>query len=146
MEDLLKVAVIIFIMAAAAWEFAVGRGRDGRRTKKDWQMAILATFMMAVVQRPILAIAVSVLLSGIFPSSAGSLAWLQQEYFWAALIAYFCIEEFLHGGSHYFSHMKRPKNKALQWIQAFYKMSHRPHHLSGGPDNKRSSDGIADVY
>mgnify|MGYP000536616102 CR=1 FL=1 len=60
MEDLLKVAVIVFIIVAAAWEFAVGRGKDGRRTKKDWQMAILATFMMAVVQRPILAIAISV--------------------------------------------------------------------------------------
>ncbi|MGK0444065.1 MAG: hypothetical protein ACJA1U_000995 [Bermanella sp.] len=136
MEDLLKVAVIVFIAVAAFWEFVVGRDRDGRRTKKDWQMAILATAMMAVVQRPVLAIAISVLLSGLFPSSAGSLAWLQEEYFWFALIGYFCIEEFLHGASHLFSHMKRPKNKTLQWVQAFYKMSHRPHHLSGGTDNK----------
>ncbi|MFT5594542.1 MAG: hypothetical protein ACI8SR_002933 [Oceanicoccus sp.] len=136
MEDLLKVAVIIFIAVAAIWEFATGRDRGGKRTKKDWQMAFLATFMMAVVQRPVLAIVISVLLGSAFPASAGSLTWLQDKYFWFALLGYFCIEEFLHGGSHLFAHMKRPKNKTLQWTQAFYKMSHRPHHLSGGPDNQ----------
>jgi hypothetical protein len=136
MEELLSSVVIMFIIIFAIWELVSGRGKDGKRTKKDWQMAFLATFMMAIVQRPLLAIAISLVLSGLFPTSAGSLAWLQTDYFWWALISYFCIEEFLHGASHLFAHRKRPKNKILQWIQAFYKMSHRPHHLSGGTDNK----------
>ena len=76
-------------------------------------------------------------LSGLFPGSAGSLAWLEEEqYFWPTLIVFFCIEEFIHGSFHLFAHSRRPKNRLLQWVQAFYKMSHRPHHLAGGQDNK----------
>lgn len=136
MEDILKVIVLLFIVIAALWEIASGRNRDGKKTKQDWQMAFLATAMMSLVQRPLLILGISALLALIIPSSAGSLAWLETDYFWVTLIVYFCIEEFLHGSAHLFSHGRRPKNKILQWIQAFYKMNHRPHHLSGGQDNK----------
>jgi hypothetical protein len=136
MEDLLKVVIMLFIVLAALWEFASGRTKDGKKTKQDWYMAFLATFMMVVVQRPLLLIGISLLMITLFPSSAGSLAWLEQDYFWWTLIGFFCIEEFLHGSAHLFAHARRPKNKTLQWIQAFYKMNHRPHHLSGGTDGK----------
>jgi len=136
MEEMLKLVVTVFILVAAIWELVSGRTKEGKKTKQDWQMAFLATFMMVAVQRPLLVVGFTLLLTLIFPSSAGSLAWLQTEYFWWALIGYFCIEEFLHGSAHLFAHARRPKNKALQWVQAFYKMSHRPHHLSGGPDGK----------
>ena len=136
MEDLLKVVVMVFIVLAALWEFVSGRTKEGKKTKQDWYMAFLATFMMGVVQRPLLVIGISFVMITLFPASAGSLAWLEQDYFWWALVGFFCIEEFLHGSAHLFSHSRRPKNKTLQWIQAFYKMNHRPHHLSGGTDNK----------
>ena len=123
MEDLLKLVVAVFIALAAVWESASGRTKDGKKTKQDWYMAFLATFMMIVVQRPLLVIGVSLLMMTLFPGSAGSLARLEQEYFWWVLIGFFCIEEFLHGSAHLFAHAKRPKNKGLQWIQAFYKMN-----------------------
>ena len=136
MEDVLKVIVFAFMVIAALWEMASGRNKEGRKTRQDWQMAFLATSMMAIVQRPLLILVISALLALLVPGSAGSLSWLEQEYFWLTLIAFFCIEEFLHGSAHLFSHARRPKNRVLQWIQAFYKMNHRPHHLSGGQDNK----------
>jgi hypothetical protein len=49
MEELLSSVVIMFIIIFAIWELVSGRGKDGKRTKKDWQMAFLATLMMAVV-------------------------------------------------------------------------------------------------
>lgn len=136
MEELLKLIVVAFIIIFALWEILSGRTKDGRKTKQDWHMALLATLMMSFVQRPLLVLAISALFAWMIPNSAGSLSWLQSEYFWVTLIAYFCIEEFLHGSAHLFAHMRRPKNRVLQWIQAFYKMNHRPHHLSGGQDNK----------
>jgi len=136
METLLASIVMIFIVIAALWEMVSGRNKDGHKTAKDWQMALLSGVMMFVVQRPLLVLIISLLMTGLLPESAGSLAWLEESYFWLTLIGFFCIEEFLHGSAHLFSHARRPKNKTLQWIQAFYKMSHRPHHLSGGTDNK----------
>jgi len=91
---------------------------------------------MVVVQRPLVLLLLTLGLSGLFPGSAGSLAWLEDQYFLPTLIAFFCIEEFIHGAFHLFAHSRRPKNRLLQWVQAFYKMSHRPHHLAGGQDNK----------
>jgi hypothetical protein len=136
MEYLLKVVIMLFIVLAALWEFASDRTKGGKKTKQDWYMAFLATFMMVVVQRPLLLMGISLLMITLLPASSGSLAWLEQDYFWWALLGFFCIEEFLHGSAHLFAHSRRPKYKALQWVQAFYKMNHRPHHLSGGTDNK----------
>jgi hypothetical protein len=136
MEYLLKVVIVLFIVLAALWEFASGRTQGGKKTKQDWYMAFLATFMMVAVQRPLLLMGISLLMITLLPASSGSLAWLEQDYFWWTLLGFFCIEEFLHGSAHLFAHSRRPKRKALQWIQAFYKMNHRPHHLSGGTDNK----------
>ena len=136
MEHILGGIVIVFILIAALWELFSGRTTEGRKTKQDWWMAFLAAAMMIIIQRPLLTVSVAFIMAVALPGSAGALVYLQEDYFWWTLLGFFCIEEFLHGSSHYFSHAKRPKNKTLQWIQAFYKMNHRPHHLSGGQDNK----------
>jgi len=136
MENLLTIIVALFVVLAALWEFTSGRSKGGRKTKENWYMAFIAMFMMTVVQRPLLTLTIALIMTGLFPTSAGSLTWIQQDYFWVTLIAFFCIEEFLHASAHLFAHARRPKNKTLQWIQAFYKMNHRPHHLSGGQDDK----------
>ena len=136
MDQILTLSVTTFIVITAIWEVFAGRTREGRKTRQDWKVAFLATFMMVAIQRPLMLLLITLALTGLFPASAGSLAWLQSEYFWPTLIAFFCIEEFLHGSFHLFAHSRRPKNKALQWVQAFYKMSHRPHHLAGGQDSK----------
>ena len=128
--------VTVFIILTAIWELVAGRTRDGKKTRQDWRIAFLATFMMVAVQRPLVLLLLTLGLSRLFPGSAGSLAWLEAQYFWPTLIVFFCIEELIHGAFHLFAHSRRPKNRFLQWVQAFYKMSHRPHHLAGGQDNK----------
>ena len=136
MEQLVGASLFVFMAITALWEILVGRTKDGRKTKEDWLIAFLTMSAMNLVQRPLILLIIGLGLSSLFPSSVNSLAWLQTDYFCITLIAFFCIEEFLHGSAHLFSHARRPKNKKLQWIQAFFKMNHRPHHLSGGQDNK----------
>lgn len=136
MDNMQGIVILGFILIAALWEVLSGRTSGGRKTSEDWKMGFLSGVMMVVVQRPLLLFVISVLLSAIYANGAGSLAWLEAEYFWPTLIGFYCIEEFLHGGSHLFAHARRPKNKLLARVQAFYKMNHRPHHLSGGSDNK----------
>ena len=136
MDSILTTTVTVFIVLAALWEIVVGRTRDGRKTRQDWHAAFLSTLMMVVVQRPLVLLLITLGLGTMLPGSAGSLAWLEKEYFWLTLVVFFCIEELLHGAAHLFAHARRPKNRRLQWVQAFFKMSHRPHHLSGGQDNK----------
>ncbi|AZT82365.1 sterol desaturase [Marinobacter sp. NP-4(2019)] len=135
-DQKLTMLVTSFIVLTALWEVVSGRTREGRKSKQDWRMAFLATFMMVAVQRPLVLLVLTLVLSTLIPGSAGSLAWLEQAYFWPTLIVFFCVEEFIHGSFHLFAHRRRPNNRVLQWIQAFYKMSHRPHHMSGGLDNK----------
>ena len=136
MDQKLTMAVTLFVIISALWEVISGRTRDGKKTSQDWKMAFIATFMMIVIQRPLVLLAITFGMTHLFPGSAGSLSWLEEQYFLPTLIAFFCIEEFLHGSFHLFAHSRRPKNRVLQWIQAFYKMNHRPHHLAGGQDNK----------
>jgi hypothetical protein len=136
MDQQLTAFVTVFIILTAIWELVAGRTRDGKKTRQDWKIAFLATFMMVAVQRPLVLLLLTLGLSRLFPGSAGSLAWLEAQYFWPTLIVFFCIEELIHGAFHLFAHSRRPKNRFLQWVQAFYKMSHRPHHLAGGQDNK----------
>lgn len=136
MDKQLTMLVTAFIIISAVWELLSGRTRNGHKTGQDWKIAFLASFMMIVVQRPLVLLLITLGMTALLPGSAGSLAWLEEQYFLPTLIAFFCIEEFIHGAFHLFAHSRRPSNKVLQWIQAFYKMSHRPHHLAGGQDNK----------
>ena len=125
MDQILTLSVTTFIILTAVWEVFAGRTRDGRKTRQDWKVAFLATFMMVALQRPLVLLLITLGLTKLFPGSAGSLAWLEAEYFVPTLIAFFCIEEFLHGAFHLFAHRRRPNNKVLQWIQAFYKIDRK---------------------
>ena len=104
MDQQLTTFVTVFIVLAAIWEVLAGRTRDGKKTRQDWKVAFLATLMMVVVQRPLVLLLLTLGLSGLFPGSAGSLAWLEEQYFWPTLIVFFCIEEFIHGSFHLFAH------------------------------------------
>ena len=52
-DQKLTMLVTAFIVVTALWEVVSGRTRDGRKSKQDWRMAFLATFMMVAVQRPL---------------------------------------------------------------------------------------------
>ncbi|UDL06398.1 sterol desaturase family protein [Marinobacter sp. CA1] len=136
-NDLVALSVLAFVLIAAVLEWATGRSANGGRTAKDWQIAGLTTFMMIAVQRPLVLFLIGAGLSLMWPGSAGSLAWLESTYFWPTLIAFFCLEELIHGAGHYFAHCRRPKARWAQLAQAVFKHSHRPHHLSGSDDRGR---------
>lgn len=136
MDHRLTKLIIAFIVIAALWEIIAGRTKNGHKTREDWLMAFLSAGIMVTVQRPLLLLIITVGLGALLPHSAGSLAWLDKDYFVPTLLGFFFVEEFLHASAHYFAHCRRPKNRVLQWLQAFYKMSHRPHHLNGGSDDR----------
>ncbi len=136
-NELVASSVLAFILLAAFLEWVSGRSGNGARTGKDWQIAGLTVSMMVLVQRPLVLFLIGWTLTRLAPGSAGSLAWLEQAYFWPTLIAFFCLEELIHGAGHYFAHRKRPKRRWAQALQAVYKLSHRPHHLNGNDDRGR---------
>ena len=51
--------VTVFILAAMLWEVLVGRTRNGRKSKEDWNMALLCSAAMIAIQRPALVLAIS---------------------------------------------------------------------------------------
>jgi len=144
LNDLVTMSIVVFVALAATAEWLSGRSAEGARTKRDWQMAGLTVTMMVAVQRPLVLLIIGLGLTWLFPGSAGSLAWLEQEYFWYALIGFFCLEELIHGTGHYFAHCRRPKAKWAQSIQAVFKLSHRPHHMSG--DDERGQISVIHTF
>ncbi len=138
-NDLVGLSVIAFVLIAAVLEWLSGRSANGARTARDWKIAGLTTFFMVTVQRPLVLLIIATALTFAFPGSAGTLAWLDQQYFWPTLLGFFVLEELLHGSGHYFAHSKRPKWRWAQTVQAFYKLSHRPHHISGDDDRGQIS-------
>lgn len=138
-NSLIAASVLIFILLAACIEWLSGRSGNGARTSSDWKIAGLTAAMMVIVQRPLVLLIIGLSLTVVFPASAGSLSWLEQRHFWPTLIAFFCIEELLHGAGHYFAHSRRPKMKWAQTLQAFYKLSHRPHHIIGNDERGQIS-------
>lgn len=144
LNDLVTMSIVVFVALAATAEWLSGRSAEGARTKRDWQMAGLTVTMMVAVQRPLVLLIIGLGLTWLFPGSAGSLAWLEQEYFWYALIGFFCLEELIHGTGHYFAHCRRPRAKWAQSIQAVFKLSHRPHHMSG--DDERGQISVIHTF
>jgi hypothetical protein len=119
--------VIVFILFAMLWEVLAGRTRDGRKTREDWNMALLTGAAMVAVQRPALVLATAFIGGLLVPQWQGALSEFAAANFWWVL---------LHGAGHWFAHARRPKNKNAQRLQTLFKMGHRPHHLSGGNDGK----------
>ena len=127
------VSILLFLIL---YEFLMGRYKDGKKTKEDWAIGGLSLGFLATVQRPLLTLFIFFSLTALFPTYSGALRWLEVEYFWPGIVIYMLIDEYLHGRAHLFSHSRKPKNKILERIQAFYKVSHRPHHQIGGNDGK----------
>lgn len=128
--------VLLFIVVAMVWEVLAGRTRDGRKTREDWNMALLTATVMVLVQRPALVLATAFIGGLLVPQWQGVLADFEAANFWWVLLGYIALEEFLHGIGHWFAHARRPKSQHLQRLQALFKMGHRPHHLSGGNDGR----------
>ncbi len=128
--------VLLFIVVAMVWEVLAGRTRDGRKTREDWNMALLTATVMVLVQRPALVLATAFIGGLLVPQWQGVLAGFEAANFWWVLLGYIALEEFLHGIGHWFAHARRPKSQHLQRLQALFKMGHRPHHLSGGNDGR----------
>ncbi len=132
----MSVVTLSSLLAFVMYEWLMGRYRQGKKTKLDWQIAGLALGFLATVQRPVLTYLIFVIMSVVFPVYDGAFRWLDIEYFWMSLLVYFLIDEYLHGRVHLFCHSAKPKRKWLERIQAFYKVAHRPHHQLGGRDSK----------
>ncbi len=128
--------VLLFIVVAMVWEVLTGRTRDGRKTREDWNMALLTATVMVLVQRPALVLVTAFIGGLLVPQWQGVLAGFEAANFWWVLLGYIALEEFLHGIGHWFAHARRPKSQHMQRLQALFKMGHRPHHLSGGNDGR----------
>ncbi len=128
--------VLLFIVVAMVWEVLAGRTRDGRKTREDWNMALLTATVMVLVQRPALVLVTAFIGGLLVPQWQGVLAGFEAANFWWVLLGYIALEEFLHGIGHWFAHARRPKSQHMQRLQALFKMGHRPHHLSGGNDGR----------
>jgi hypothetical protein len=116
------------------YEWIAGRYKKPKKTREDWAMAAIALAFLAVVQRPLLTAFIFFSMTALFPAYGSALHWLEVRYFWPGLVVYVLIDEYLHGRTHLFSHSRKPRNKTLQKIQAFYKLAHRPHHQIGAND------------
>lgn len=128
--------VIAFIVFAMLWEVIVGRTAEGRKSREDWNMALLCGVIMVAIQRPALVLATAFVGGLLVPQWQGVLSEFAAQNFWWVLLGYIALEELLHGIGHRFAHIRRPKAKGLQQLQGLFKMGHRPHHLSGGNDGK----------
>ncbi|MCG8672488.1 MAG: sterol desaturase [Pseudomonadales bacterium] len=135
-NQVMSALLFSLMLGLLCYEFFSGRLSGGRRTLMDWKMSGISFAMVGLVQRPLVFGACYLLLAMLLPNGLGGVREFSQEYFWWCLLGFLAIDEFLHGGTHYFSHMKSPKNKSLAAIQRFIKRAHRPHHLHGGVDSK----------
>ena len=138
MEDVDKGFTILsfgLILFYIVYEWLMGRNKDGKKTKQDWQMFGISVAWLTIIERPLLIFCSFGLCFLLFPQQRGGLAWLEEENLLLTIIAFVLIDEFLHGAVHYFSHARRVKNKWLEKVQNYYKVTHRTHHLHGGADN-----------
>ncbi len=119
-----------------AYEWAMGRYRNGKKTRIDWTMGALCISMLALVQRPLLMAGIFLVLTTLVPQYAGVLRPLEIQHFWVALAGFLLIDEYLHGAVHLFAHRKPPAHPFLRRIHSFYRVAHRPHHQIGGNDGK----------
>ena len=134
--DMLAPIGILSLGFFSLYEWVNGKYKNGKKTKEDWKMAGICLAALVFVQRPLLMLVVFWLMSVLFPEGQGVYHWIDVEYFGIGVVLFIVVDEFFHGGAHLFSHSSRPKNKVLRSIQSFVKAAHRPHHFSGGNDNK----------
>ena len=134
-EDYTLVSVAV-ILVLVLYEWATGKYKNGKKTRQDWQMFALSSGVLAVVERPLLLLCCFGLMNALLPEQRSQLTWIEDQYPILAVVVFILIDEFLHGWAHNFSHERKPSNKFLAMLQAYYKSAHRPHHMNGGTDGK----------
>lgn len=128
--------VMAFVLMMSLYELATGAYRHGKKSREDWLMGGICISALAVVQRPLLFAVVFFSMAALFPGQMNTLSWIDSDYFFGGLIAFFMVDEFLHGAAHKFAHMPKVRHPLLARVQSFYRQAHRPHHLVGGNDGK----------
>lgn len=136
LEALNGAIVFGFLILATSWEWLSGKFENGRKTAMDWKMAGISLGMLNFIQRPLLMFVVYALMAWAFPAYHEALRPLEQQWLIPCIIGFLMLEELLHGLGHYFAHSRRPKARWLQYVHAFYRIAHRPHHFSGGNEGK----------
>lgn len=131
-----ELAVTLFMLLGVLYEWRSGKYRDGKKSLEDWKMAGICTAAVVVFQRPLVMAGIFGICLLVIPQYQEAFTSFEQQYFVLAVIIYLMVEEFFHGLGHWFAHIKPVKFKPLRYIQGFYKLSHRPHHFSGGNDGK----------
>lgn len=118
------------------FEWSSGKYREGRKNLTDWKMFGLSTAGVSLVERPLMAVTVYFLASSFIPEQQNVLRAFESANFWMCLIAFWLVDEFLHGLGHNFAHKKAPRNRLLAKVHSFYREAHRGHHQLGGADGK----------
>jgi len=124
------------ILALVLFEWFTGKYKNGKKTQQDWKMFGISSVMIAAIERPLLLFCCFYLCESLLPEQRGSLAWFQDQNLILSVIGFILIDEFLHGWAHNFTHERKPKNKIIAKVQAFYKGAHRPHHMTAGNDGR----------
>lgn len=126
-----NIVVAVFLIGATAFELVTSRATQDQKSKQDWHMAGICLSAMVLIQRPAVYLGAYYGLSYLIPQYQGALRWLDQDYFWLALILFLLLEDLLHGFGHWLCHTRPFHSKGLRTLQAFYKVAHRPHHFTG---------------
>jgi hypothetical protein len=118
------------------YEWLKGAHSNGKQTPKDWQMLGIAVSWITIVERPLLILCSYFLFTAFFADAWGTLEWIEADYLLLSVIVFILIDELLHGWVHNFAHARTPANPLLAKLQRWYKVTHRTHHLHGGPDGR----------
>lgn len=118
------------------YEWLKGAHSNGKQTRKDWQMLGIAVSWISIVERPLLILCSYFLFTAFFADAWGTLEWIETDYLLVSVVVFILIDELLHGWVHNFSHARTPANPLLAKLQRWYKVTHRTHHLHGGPDGR----------
>lgn len=127
---------ITLVLFFTIYELVTGKYQKGKKSKEDWMMAGICLGALAFIQRPLLVAAVFFIMNTFFPNHGGQFNWIDQQFLWPGVVLFIIVDEFFHGGSHFFAHLPRTRYKFINRIQSFLKTAHRPHHLNAANDGR----------
>ena len=126
----------LLIVVLSVFEWLRGCYREGKKNLADWKMAFISSAGVFAVERPLMVLCVYFGMLAFFPAYEGQLGWLEQQHLLPCIIAFILVDEWLHGWAHHFTHRRRPPQRWLAKLQAFYRGAHRAHHMNGGNDGR----------
>ena len=126
-----NIIVAVFLISITVFEWVSGRATREMKSSLDWKMSGICIGAMVLIQRPAVYLGMFFLLGALFPAWQGSLNSFEQDYLILAVLLFLLGEDLAHGFGHWICHTRSFKSSWLRPIQAFYKVSHRPHHFSG---------------